>query len=604
MRRRRVAILGGGPAGLACAFELARLRDVELTIYEARGVLGGKCASVRDPNQGFRNQEHGIHVLLGFYENTFHLLREAHAEIGGPWPRWEDGFIRHNSLALDDGDDGRWDLHFSPGPGTPGDRARDCALGERGPGTSVEELYMEIQAWLRRRANTWISSPLARLAGILSDIDQNKRGDIRRAFAATPVKLRRGSILLELAAATLHGLARLRRRGAELRSINDRTLVAWLEENAPLGALTAQTRASSALRMAHEIVFAFAGGDTAQPNLAAGVGVGGLIRLLINPQGAITYHMRAGMGETVISPLYDAILTRAPATRVLLHHRVSALLPDRSRNSVAAVNLEVRGSAAQHRVERRQFGELQVWVEAPVSGPAQQLRLERGRDFDDLVLAIPGPALAPVTQALCQRSPGLRNALAATRSIRTVAAQLWLARSAAACGLGSGPRGEPVLAGGYPPPWTNLGDYAHVIAAESWQPPAPQGLLMLCGPVVESGAAVEVLFDQWWRAHGRRILPAAPSDSDALAQWCRSLYLRDNAAPTDRFVSAEAGTIDQRLAPDASGFDNLYLAGDWTHTGLNASSVEAAVISAMVVKRAIAGENHAIYGYEAPTGWR
>ena len=42
-----------------------------------------------------------------------------------------------------------------------------------------------------------------------------------------------------------------------------------------------------------------------------------------------------------------------------------------------------------------------------------------------------------------------------------------------------------------------------------------------------------------------------------------------------------------RLRPDASGYDNLFLAGDWTECTLNAGCVEAAVISGMAAARAI-----------------
>jgi hypothetical protein len=44
---------------------------------------------------------------------------------------------------------------------------------------------------------------------------------------------------------------------------------------------------------------------------------------------------------------------------------------------------------------------------------------------------------------------------------------------------------------------------------------------------------------------------------------------------------------------------NLYLAGDWTATGINGGCVEAATMSGMVVAAALGGEPAAIAGVDA-----
>jgi len=85
-----VAIIGGGCAGIAAAWELSRPHaerfrdpdypdaDYEITVYEQAWRLGGKGASGRD--QYGRIREHGIHIWLGFYENAFRMMRECYAE--------------------------------------------------------------------------------------------------------------------------------------------------------------------------------------------------------------------------------------------------------------------------------------------------------------------------------------------------------------------------------------------------------------------------------------------------------------------------------------------------------------------------------------------
>lgn len=55
-----------------------------------------------------------------------------------------------------------------------------------------------------------------------------------------------------------------------------------------------------------------------------------------------------------------------------------------------------------------------------------------------------------------------------------------------------------------------------------------------------------------------------------------------------------------RLHADASGFDNLLIAGDWLKTGLDSGCVEAAVMGGMQASRALCGAPRMIV---AEDGW-
>ena len=72
----KVAIVGGGCAGLATAWQLAKAGGYDVTVYEKSWRLGGKGASGRDAEG--RILEHGLHVWLGFYENAFAMMRECY----------------------------------------------------------------------------------------------------------------------------------------------------------------------------------------------------------------------------------------------------------------------------------------------------------------------------------------------------------------------------------------------------------------------------------------------------------------------------------------------------------------------------------------------
>src|SRR5579884_2188169 len=95
----KVAVLGGGCAAMAAAFELTRPEHqgrFELTVYQMGWRLGGKGASGRGPHD--RIEEHGLHLWMGFYENAFRLMRDCYAELGRDRARcriagWRDAFV-------------------------------------------------------------------------------------------------------------------------------------------------------------------------------------------------------------------------------------------------------------------------------------------------------------------------------------------------------------------------------------------------------------------------------------------------------------------------------------------------------------------------------
>ena len=66
-------------------------------------------------------------------------------------------------------------------------------------------------------------------------------------------------------------------------------------------------------------------------------------------------------------------------------------------------------------------------------------------------------------------------------------------------------------------------------------------------------------------------------------------YYRANIDPSERYVLSVAGSTKYRLKSGKSGCANLYLAGDWTHNGLNVGCVESAALSGCQASRAISG---------------
>jgi uncharacterized protein with NAD-binding domain and iron-sulfur cluster len=73
-------------------------------------------------------------------------------------------------------------------------------------------------------------------------------------------------------------------------------------------------------------------------------------------------------------------------------------------------------------------------------------------------------------------------------------------------------------------------------------------------------------------------------------------FWRANVDPSERYVLCLKGSTQYRLPADRSGFENLYLAGDWVLTNVNSGCVEAAVMAGMQASRAICGYPKAIVG--------
>jgi 15-cis-phytoene desaturase len=82
--RKKVAIIGGGLSGLACAKYLSDAGH-EPVVLEARDVLGGKVSAWKDKDGDW--VETGLHIFFGAYPNMMNLFEELKIEDRLQWKK-------------------------------------------------------------------------------------------------------------------------------------------------------------------------------------------------------------------------------------------------------------------------------------------------------------------------------------------------------------------------------------------------------------------------------------------------------------------------------------------------------------------------------------
>ncbi|MDQ3034492.1 MAG: NAD(P)-binding protein, partial [Myxococcota bacterium] len=125
--KKKVVILGGGMGALATAHALSDT-DAKRAAYDVRvlvqgHLLGGKGANARNPARAQRIEEHGLHVIFGFYHNFLRLMRSVYADAARPATvepsTFEEAFEPEWRIVFHDGASS-WEVVFPRTPATYG----------------------------------------------------------------------------------------------------------------------------------------------------------------------------------------------------------------------------------------------------------------------------------------------------------------------------------------------------------------------------------------------------------------------------------------------------------------------------------------------------
>lgn len=664
----------------------------EITVYQLGWRLGGKCASSCNQALGDRVEEHGLHLFYGFYDNVFRLLKECYGELGrppsAPLATWQQAVKPLPDVLIAEQQDAAWDFWPLPCPandqtegqgaatlepmqallrlldgvrqllqwgGRPGrpsrrrlaaPRERPGAYRLRHPPDPQPGRPARLRSTMLRRGLALLSGqrlpaarrivkllnalvldavprserrPEAQRTGLASAVEQ-----ARQLLYASPLlrDARRVFIGCDLLLTIARGLVKdgLLEPPFDWFKLDDLDTREWLTKHG-----ASQATLDSAL-LAGVYAAAFC---TPPLRIGAGTHLHAIMRMVLTYKGSFMWRLQAGMGETLIAPLY--LVLRRRGVRFQFFHWVERLelTPDRRQVARVVCDLQaiVKGDSYEPLID---IQGLPAWPEAPLydqlengtalrqSGqnlesywnaepPAGRVTLEAGRDFDRVVLGLSIGAL-PATCAELIADGGNPRFAAMVNHVKTCsiqAAQLWFNPSLPQLGW---PGDSPVVIP-FAAPFDTWADMSHLLARERWPAGACGSVQYLCALLPDEEppppradrdyldrqrGRVQRNLKHWLDHSGTQLWPqtatthsqrdfnwywlADPEERTGAARLAAQ-FLSTPANLSDRYVLSVPGSSQFRLRADESGYSNLVLTGDWTRTALSIGCVEAAVMS-------------------------
>jgi len=711
-KRTRVAIVGGGCAGMVAAWGILnspRAAEFEITIYQYGFRLGGKCASGRNAARGQRIEEHGLHIWSGMYENAFAIMRDVYDALARdkrlPLSTWYDpdspatsAFWPHDYLSLAEfygGAWSTWNLTMPRKGGLPGDGQLTPALTDilsqlfesllefvAGADFLAEleangDVHFGVRSYARKLLGRFEPALLGVQAELLLHLKRSHSAfrKLSNLVALAQPQIdavtgpltsalhtlftRHGQLLerhagirhlyqlLDFGGALLRGIFEDRLLDRGLDAVDDEDFCEWLRRH---GA-SELTLCGGLVRGWYGFFFANQGGDPAQPRLSASAALRTLARYVFTYSGAFFWKMQAGMGDTVFAPLYQWLEQRG--VRFAFFQRVEEL--ENSEHGAPSSSIQTLRVTRQVDLKDGPFSyrplvtvkDVPCWPSEPLwdqidpaqaarlrdNGvdlesiwaeyePAERYELKRGVDFDTVVLAVPPSAAAPMTRSLARFHAPWAETLTQLKTIQTIAMQVWLTRPMSETGW----RHPATVGTAYAEPHSTWANMDQLLAREQWEGTGiePRSVLYFCGTLTDAellpeppnpafaaaqAARARDLSLNWLSSQTGQFWPKLRTGATPGIDWSLvraeagvgqarfdAQYVRLNIDPSERYVLSLPGSARFRPRAHETGFDNLYFAGDWLKTGIDAGCVEAAVMGGLQAARAISGFPKTIVG--------
>ena len=640
-RNRKLVVLGGGIGSLSAIYAITSQKDwnkdfKSITVFEESWRLGGKGASGRNKDACFRSEEHGLHIWLGFYDNALRLIDNCYKKLdpkhGHKWRAWDDAFTPLNQVLLfEEGFPDPIKVEFPPR----GD------IASFGMSTFILRAAGSLSAFATGKVLSLFTDIFPQdedddkgrnLVEVAERIDKSVQAmshgdkldddaleeltdDLRWTLWTFKAReqqvpfngnadLYRLWILMDLSFAILLGIFRGRIYERGFQSIDDTEWTEWMRRNLA----TRMVLNSAPVRACYDLIFGYVNGDARRRSVGAGTGTNCLLRMIFRYRNAFAYQLKAGMGEVVFAPLYHVLKDRG--VKFEFFHRVTDVRPTSRGTAIGEIHLE-RLRRVKSGLEYKPVFDcsgLQCWPTEPFedqlvperSGSTETLPpLVNGEHFDDVILGIPPPTLKNITTGLQAASADWRRMTNHVATTATVSAQLWMKVSTSALGWGD----ASTLYGAYRKPFDTIWDADRVIQTERFPSKSrPKSAMYLCGTIAD-GDDPRQRAKAWIKAQATGVWRNATQVGQSGFDW-KCLYdplnrkgedrldwqeIHGNFNGSARYVQSRPRTSRHRLRSDRSGFSNLWLAGDWTRTGLNAGCMEAAVMSGLRAGRGVSG---------------
>lgn len=469
-------------------------------------------------------------------------------------------------------------------------------------------------------------------------------GDIQNAETS----LRRYFILADLGAVTIRGMIddNIIENGFDV--INNYDYRQWLGKHKAYPV----TINSAIVQAVYGLVF----GGKEQYTFEAGTALRGLLRLGLTFKGNVYYRMMAGMGDAIFAPIYQVLQQRGVNFQFFSKVTNLGLGTDGSINTISIDIQATLAKGVPYYNPLITVNDLPCWPNFPntqyleqgneiLAGnvnlesyystwkPAAQQTLQKGQDFELVILGISIGALPTVAKELIAKNTAWQNMVKNVIPISTIAFQLWLNTSIQEMQWPYTNDGLALL-GSYQEPYDTWADMSDLIGRENWpQGDTPQNIAYFCGPTPAPNAN-EILQNAEQSNFGDASFPDNQTEmakqfaldylnnlsahiwpgiwkgqnsfdfsklidinnGEGIARF-NDQFFRANIDPTELYVMSFTGSSAFRLKTDQTKtFGNLYITGDWIDNGFNAGCIEATVMAGLQTARALSGENIEIPG--------
>ncbi len=436
--------------------------------------------------------------------------------------------------------------------------------------------------------------------------------------------------------------------------MNDIDFKDWLTK---YGANLQWTVNSAPVRGFYDLVFAYEAGDYSKPNIEAGTLLRAMMLIGIAYKGSIMFKMQAGMGDTIFSPMYQVLKERG--VKFKFFHKVEELIPNGNSIEQIRLTEQVQVSSGNAQYQPFVYIKgLACWGNQPnydqllpaqaellkanninlesswsnwaevyqtaFGTPLPTVTLEQGKDFDLVIFGISKGALTSLCPQLLTKSAAMNTMNNAVQTVATQAYQVWLTKNLTDLGWTYQPNGQQPVLSGYTEPFDTWAAMDQLLIREDWKAGTqnPKNVSYFCSvlpvssyppfsdhtfpakmsEIVKQGAIGQL------ENHMQPLMPNAVTADGFHWDWLTdtnsttgktrfdSQYWRANIDPSEQYVMSVVGSTALRLETDGSGFNNLFLTGDWIKTNINAGCVEAAVMAGMQTSRAISGFPKVIRG--------